>query len=95
MDRLHGGLNSLFALCGKPLLERSLRPHRYVEAFSERNPADALSFLREACLKQRDLLPQFELLLGVVAEERIGHVVVRADPLPGIWPSRGRVRETA
>ena len=79
------GLDALLALGREPLLERSLRAHRLVEALGERDAADALALLREARLEQRDLLAQLELLLGVVAEERVRHVVVRADALPRIW----------
>ena len=44
----------------------------------------ALALLREPRLEQRHLLAQLELLLRVVAEERVRHVVVRADALPRI-----------
>ena len=84
VDRLDDGLDALFALGREPLLERALRAHRLVQALGERDPLDALALLREARLEQRHLLAQLELVLGVVAEDRVRHVVVGADPRPRI-----------
>ena len=91
MHGLDDGLDALFALRGEPLLERALRAHRLVQALGERDALDALALLREARLEQRDLLAQVELLLGVVAEERVRHVVVRADALPRIGQLEDRL----
>ena len=93
MDGLDDRLDALLALGREPLLERSLRAHRFVEALGERDALDALALLREARLEQRDLLPQLELLLGVVAEERVRHVVVRADALPRIGQLEDRLED--
>lgn len=84
MDRLDDRLDALFPLNCEPLLKRPLRTHRVVEALGKRDALDALALLREARLQQRDLLPELELLIGVVAEQRIGHVMVRADALPRV-----------
>ena len=52
---------------------------------------DALALLREARLEQRYLLAQREFLFGIVAEERVGHVVIRADTLPGVGKLEDRL----
>ena len=82
VDGLDDGFDALFALGGEPLLKWALRAHRLVQALGERDAPDALALLREACLEQRHLCAQGELLLRVVSEERVRHVVVRADSLP-------------
>ena len=58
--RMHGfdkSIGPLFALCRKPLFERSLRTHGIVEALSQRYPLDAFPSLGEPSLKQCDLFP--------------------------------------
>ena len=79
VDRLDDGRGALLALGVEPLLERALRAHRLVEALGEGDARDALALLREPRLEQRHLPAQLELLLRVVAEDRVRHVVVGAD----------------
>src|SRR6266850_560725 len=81
VDRLHDCPDSLLALRGEPFLKWVLRSHGLVKTLRKGDALDALPFLAEARLQQRNLLPELELLVGVVAEERIGHIVVCADAL--------------
>src|SRR5262249_42927862 len=54
---------------------------------------DAFTPLRKTGFEHRNLLAKFELLLGIVAEERVRHVVVRADALPRIRELEHRLED--
>ena len=79
MDGLDRGLGALLALDGDPLVEAALRQHRLAQAFGQVDAADPLAAVLEPGLELRDLAAQLELVGRIVAEQRVRHVVIRAE----------------
>ena len=68
-----------FSACARAGGVEALRLERGGHALRERDGRDALARLLEPGPQQRELLADGELVLGRVAEDRVGHVVVGAD----------------
>src|SRR5690606_28534673 len=84
MDGLDHGVGAELALDIKPLGQWARVTHRLVEALGKGDAVDPLASLREASLEQRHLLAKKELVFRVVAEECVGHIMVRTDAWPWI-----------
>lgn len=84
VDGVDDRLGALVPLGGEPFFERTLGPHRLVQALRQRDVQDVLAFLRQAGFEKSDLFAQRELLFGRILEERVRHVVIDAEPLARI-----------
>ena len=86
VDGIHHGVDAGHGLVFEHVLRGiPLRRDGVEQAFRQGNPGDALALVLQAGGEEIQLATEVELVLGRVVKDRVGHVVVGAQPGPRVW----------